>query len=611
MVGNSDSGTWSNDTETWYRGWKDFLIWVDVQNPANSIEIEKKDDDPAALSASLYECTNVTDDPGTFREGGSAGGPGGARILPLSLNRSQGLYRLRIMPANNHMLFTVAINNVQWYAMECWEPRYNFYVFGRTNPDPPAEPLPRINQYFFIPRLPAGETVRIRLQTEKQSEQAMMTIYRGESEEIASFATKGKSATSSEKPYFNTLELSGSDLPASDPGEVYRFELSNPSRSVEQPGGNTWVRFSRNVPPYFANEANRLIYPIVHRSFEPVLYAGETETYRSFLTVHRDNTDIIPANSRLVMAVNTTTGSSATGDYTYSVSVTAPAEQLKVSGSRALAQLQYGSALIADSTDKVDTVYFVKKPSFGTSWPTKILLAYDNGNGGASSVLKGAHFNTVQTDTSTTLDTIDGAGLKAMGALYAGSIKDWFDAGNADSSKVRFWAILDEPDSGPGESGPVKSLKTDIYDTYYDLKAATTTDKPFSLNIMHPIFIEEFSRGSDIISSDPFVLSTSDNNINRIRDCAQELYYNASGVNAAKKTLIILWWWNPNADDPASTANTATLYGDSFDLIDDVVVGIGGWNFSGGGNRLDTSTDEQVRALWTQIKAKNDPERPQ
>ncbi len=128
---------------------------------------------------------------------------------------------------------------------------------------------------------------------------------------------------------------------------------------------------------------------------------------------------------------------------------------------------------------------------------------------------------------------------------------------------------------------------------------------------MHPIFIEEFSRGSDIISSDPFVLSTSDNNINRIRDCAQELYYNASGVNAAKKTLIILWWWNPNADDPASTANTATLYGDSFDLIDDVVVGIGGWNFSGGGNRLDTSTDEQVRALWTQIKARNDPERPQ
>ena len=60
----------------------------------------------------------------------------------------------------------------------------------------------------------------------------------------------------SEKPYFNTLELSGSDLPASDPGEVYRFELSNPDEDVEeQPGGNTWVRFSRNVPPYFANEA--------------------------------------------------------------------------------------------------------------------------------------------------------------------------------------------------------------------------------------------------------------------------------------------------------------------------------------------------------------------
>ena len=33
MVGNSDSGTWSNNTDTWYRGWKDFLIWVDTQDP--------------------------------------------------------------------------------------------------------------------------------------------------------------------------------------------------------------------------------------------------------------------------------------------------------------------------------------------------------------------------------------------------------------------------------------------------------------------------------------------------------------------------------------------------------------------------------------------------
>ena len=370
------------------------------------------------------------------------------------------------------------------------------------------------------------------------------------------------------------------------------------------PAGNvTWI--DPQIKYIIPNEANRLIYPIVHRAFEPVLYAGETETYRSFLTVHRDNTDIIPASSRLVTTVNTTTGSSGATDYTQAVSVTAPGEQLKVSGSRALAQLQYGSAVIADSTDKVDTVYFVKKPSYGTSWPNKILLAYDNGNGAASSVLKGAHFNTVQTDTSSTLDTIVGAGLKAMGALYSGSIEDWFEEGNADSSKVRFWAILDEPDSGPGASGPVKSLKSDIYDTYYDLKAATTTDKPFSLNIMHPIFIEEFSRGCDIISSDPFVRSTGDDNINRIRDCAQELSWNASGVNAAKKTLIILWWWNPNADDPASTASDELVYQSSFDLIKNSVDGIGGWNFSGGGNRLDTNPSLRVTVLWTEIKTEN------
>ena len=527
--------------------------------------------------------------------------------MALSLDRPQGLYRLRITPPNNQILYSLAINNVQWYAMECWEPRFNFYVFGRTNPPHPQEPLPKINQYFFIPRLPAGETVRIRLQTEKQTEQAKMTIYRGESEQIASFETRGRRATSSQKPYFNTLELSGSDLPASDPGEVYRFELSSPIAD-EQPGGNTWVRFSRNVPPYFANEANRLIYPIVHRAFEPVLYAGETQTYRSFLTVHRDNTDIIPTNSRLVMAVNTATGSSAADAYTQALSVTAPSTPLKVSGSQALAQLQSdASSLIADSTDKVDTVYFVKKPTYPASWPAKVLLAYDNGNGGASSVLKAAHFNTVQTDNPDTLPTITGQCMKAMGVLYASErMKTWFKTDcNADSCEVRFWAIFDEPDTGPGPEGEVKSLKTDIYDTYYTLKQATTSDKPFSLNIAQPIFIEEFSRGCDIISSDPFVRSTGDDNINRIRDCAQELSYNASGVNDVKKTFIILWWWNPKADDPPATASDELVYQSSFDLAKDSVDGLGGWNFSGDGNRLDTSPSLRITLLWTAIKSEN------
>ncbi len=122
---------------------------------------------------------------------------------------------------------------------------------------------------------------------------------------------------------------------------------------------------------------------------------------------------------------------------------------------------------------------------------------------------------------------------------------------------------------------------------------------------MQPIFIEEFSRGCDIISSDPFVRSTADDDINRIRDCAQELSYNASGVNAAKKTLIILWWWNPNADDPASTVSDELVYQSSFDLIKESVDGIGGWNFSGAGNRLDTNPSLRVTLLWAEIKTEN------
>ena len=81
--------------------------------------------------------------------------------------------------------------------------------------------------------------------------------------------------------------------------------------------------------------------------------------------------------------------------------------------------------------------------------------------------------------------------------------------------------------------------------------------------------------------------------------------YNASGVNDAKKTLIILWWWNPNADDPASTVSDELVYQSSFDLIKESVDGIGGWNFSGAGNRLDTNPSLRVTLLWTEIKTEN------
>lgn len=105
--------------------------------------------------------------------------------------------------------------------------------------------------------------------------------------------------------------------------------------------------------------------------------------------------------------------------------------------------------------------------------------------------------------------------------------------------------------------------------------------------------------------SDPYVWETSHNNTNRIRDCREELSYNVTGVNSDKKIVILLWWWNPNETNPEDDANYDTLYNYSFDLVKNDVNGIGGFNFSGSGKRLDTSAVQQIIDLWAEIKTNN------
>ena len=146
---------------------------------------------------------------------------------------------------------------------------------------------------------PAGETVRVRLQIESKTESARIDIYTEDgTDSLQSAVAKGDTTTEANPhPYFATAELSGTDLPADAPGAVYRFKLTKPNDAGEalneQSSGNTWVRFSSNVPPYFSNKAERLIYPIVHREFEPVVYSSKSgsppnrKTYRAYLTVLR------------------------------------------------------------------------------------------------------------------------------------------------------------------------------------------------------------------------------------------------------------------------------------------------------------------------------------
>ena len=68
-------------------------------------------------------------------------------------------------------MYTMDFQNLPWYAMECWEPRNNFYIYGNASLSP-------VEQYFFIPRLTEdNDSVRVRIQTEKSVEKAQVEVF--------------------------------------------------------------------------------------------------------------------------------------------------------------------------------------------------------------------------------------------------------------------------------------------------------------------------------------------------------------------------------------------------------------------------------------------------
>ena len=617
MVGNSKTASSVGD-DTYYRGYKDFLLWADGPTSFVLNVIGKSSDTIARdLTATLYSCTNLLSDPGESLQTACEEVPAGGTSDPLTLSRtiSTGLYRLRMIPGSTKLFYTVSLGGIKWYALECLETRFGYHIWGQTNTiDPPYTP-PAVTQYFFVPQLPDGDTVRIRLQSDKFKDKAKMRIFRG-TEELDSLETYGDEATGDEHPFLNTLELSGDDLPSEGPGEVYSFVLSLPGRDNQGPSGDAWVRFSKNIPPYFSNDPDRLIYPIIHRDFEPVVTTGSTVNYRAYLTVPRSETDIIALGGRIRLQVGDTVGSSTINAYTLGINFS-PESQAELTGSQVNARIQNGDIVVADSTDKVNSVWITQPAEFGSDWPSALKHAYDNANGvGTADTLFSAGFNTIQTNNPCSLDDIVGPtrdGMKAAGALYGNDgaaadtkMKQWFDASdeNAGSDKIRFWMMLDEPDA------PVDViLMKDLYAMYYEYNSRA--DKPYALNISQPVLLEEFSRGCDVLISDPFVYpkkgtgTGTQTNQGRITDVAAELKYL---VGDTKKSVIVLFWWYP---PDGSTASTGATYGASFDLAKDEVDGLSGFNFAGGGQRLssyDAGTPPEIRRvieLWNMTKCKN------
>ena len=638
LVANSTGGGALNDTDLAHRGWKDFLLWIDYVPPGVTPQVVVRagnaDVSDHDINMSLYGCDSLLDDPGDqVGETLCLCVPAKRELLTpvtetVSIPQTTGgkLYRFRIEPDSNHPLFTVEFKEIYWYSMECWEPRFNFYMFGRANTkDDEDNPITFqvTEQFFFVPNL-QGEKARVRLQTEKGGENALLNIFKPTDEGyefVVSCEVSGDDATEEQNPFFNSVEFDGPDT---DPGAVYKFELTRAreeEETAQQCSGNTRVRFSRNIPPYFSNSPNRLIYPIIHREFEPVLYTEQEQNYRAYLTVERGAIDAVPTGSQIYIRVKGDALPSLPNAYHYDYPFTAPADQEQIKQSYLLAELVQLNAemeydTLAYSTDKVDTVYVVSKPEFGDEWDDKILLAYDNGNGSASATLANpGRFTTVQTNNQNTLDDIDEAGLKAMGVLYPGSpgehpLVDWFieSEDNPNDSRVLMWSIFDEPDAGPPYDQEYyrNPVIKQIYNRLYYFKTRFVeqekeTTKPFGLNVMHPIFIEEYSKGADIVWSDPFVRPTTGENTKRITDCVTEMNLHTGD---GKKTMVILWWWFP--DEGYTSAISVDLFQGAFDAANKAGVdGIGGWNFSGSQGSLADSEHPNVRALWSSICIKN------
>ena len=336
-----------------------------------------------------------------------------------------------------------------------------------------------------------------------------------------------------------------------------------------------------------------------------------------FLTVPRDS-GFFAEDCNLSMIVESTETPGTTTGYVDSVEVTVDTGE-EAGGPREVTAeglLQDGDIVKAEATDKIDATYYANKPEYGTDWDNKVLLAYDNNNGEVTSpvLYRPGYFNTVQTTENSTLSDITAPGngaMKGAGVLYPGSeernIKTWYCASvsNAMSSQVRFWMMLDEPDAGAGEQ---MWLLKDIYSLYY--KYNKHGNKPYSLNISQPIFYEEYARGCDVFSFDPYVKDT-DFPLNKLTDAVAE----AGRVTSDnQKTIVVFWWWAPTRSDPDPT--NVVNFARSFEAVKNDVDGISGWNFGGlyvpddreepsELRRLSTYQKLEIPELWAQIGIKN------
>ena len=521
--------------------------------------------------------------------GGNA--PGVTYTLNLS-GKPDGLYRITVTCSEPMIPYTIKVDGAgtvgQFYCVESTEPYATFNILGNSAHTDPEwyteEERQPVRQYFFVPKdagdfyvklqTDVGGVSKARLQLRKASDNSVVPLTNLNNQSVQYLEVKAGSAETNDPAYFD--EGKANITGATNSGTICYFELYDPGDLDVQPKCGLWVRFSRNIPNYFAFQEQRLMVPTVHPCYHNAYYVNTTRTHRAFLCGDRDDLEGYET-ADLKIKVGTSIESTSSG-YVISLS------KSNASPVRWYGPTYCGAYLLQTGkpthwgTDKVDDIMVVRLPTYtiagegdwATGWPDPLYLAYDDGNAldrhhvyddgttwddycdekiaQENEGLKTRNFHVVLGDDSDklqylTVDTTDGWKMKALGALFAGNMSTHFSS-NPNDSRVLIWYTFDEPITGG------TALK-DLYDEYWNRCA--TTNRPILINLSLAYAMEDCIGAMDILCSDPYT-DVHGRHRNVIKDYIKASKAVRSRAEVGSKRLAIVIWgyYHPKVQEPSN-----------------------------------------------------------
>lgn len=639
MVGkaSNDPNFTTKDFKTWHIGTERWFLLF--KNGNATVKVQRKSTYEGRVDVYAYHIGNLK---GTevqkAHEGSGNGESGGAGDLyTLNLNaHPNGLYRIKVICYKPMTPYTIEITGAQFYCVESTETFATFNILGNaahcgleTGENAP------VRQYVFVPK-DAG-TIYVKLQTDHGADRAGLKFYRSDNDnDPLIIRCKGNLASGSDNAYFAEDFTSVTAQTAS--GTVCYFELfrigdDGADDFTKQPEGVVWVRFSRNVPNYYAFDKTRLMLPVVHPNYRNASFVNTTPTHRAFLCGDRANLGNYQ-QGYLTINVGGHSNSTTTGyKAETSFQTTDPSTW---EGANCYATLGQIGCVTLESTDRINRVIVVRQPIYTISgdttgwqngWPNP--LYFDMSNESALDISDvwedGTTWGNYQSKSKTmpgqgtrtrnfhaiamsdsdklqylTVNTDDGRLVKAVAAAFGNNMESYFTSEHGNDSRVLIWWTDDEPMHPSG-----RTLYA-LYDRYYTNCAKT--QRPIMVNLDYAFQFEDCIGAMDILCSDPYtdvpgmgrnrnIISDYINQAKRVRQ--------SEGTASQKKIAVFLWgYYPPHIQGP-------TNFGLDHDKAkgDSAVAGIGMFTYTSGApsvNRL-PNQGQAGGQLWTKIDNVNIP----